>query len=221
MKYRFFLFFLLMAFSGFKLMAQEEVYEKPMEIIDTLGSGSDTPGNKKTQKEKEDARTALEKRKDKLNRLRLGGNFGLQFGNYTYINISPTAGYMAVKDRLELGGGPIFIYQRFRYSNRYSYSFFVYGLDAYARGFLYKGLFLEARYDPVNKPSYYNVDRRLWVHHLLLGAGYAAPVGKIGVINISMLYNVLNNSESIYRGTFSDRVPLILNIGFGFGIGGD
>lgn len=115
---------------------------------------------------------------------------------------------------------PILIYQRFRFSNINAISFFVYGADIYARGFLYKGLFLESRYDLVNKPSYYNLDRRLWVNHLLLGAGYAAPIGKIGVFNISLLYNVLDNDESIYQGTFSDKVPLIINMGFGFGIGG-
>ena len=127
---------------------------------------------------------------------------------------------MVIKNRLELGAGPIFIYQRVRNSSYGAVSFFVYGTDVYARGFLYKGLYLEARYDAINKSSYYYLNRRLWVHHLLLGAGYAAPIGKIGVINASVLYNVLNNRESVYRGTFSDKVPLIVNIGFGFGIGG-
>ncbi len=204
--------------------AQEEIYDKPVRVVDTLentpdGSPEENTRSAKT-KEQQNAQDAMEARKEKLNRLRIGGNFGLQFGTYTYINVSPTVGYMVVKDRLELGTGPIFIYQRYRYSSSYALSFFVYGADAYARGFLYKGLYLEGRYDPVNKPSYYNLDRRLWVHHLLLGAGYAAPIGKIGVFNISLLYNVLNNRESIYRGTFSDKVPLIVNMGFGFGIGG-
>lgn len=219
--YRLLLLFILFSSASHKLMAQEEVYDKPVEIRDTLSENkNNTSKDKKLNLQKDDAQTALEKKKEKLNRLRIGGNFGLQFGSYTYINISPTVGYLVAKNHLELGGGPIFIYQHYRYSNYYSFSFFVAGVDAYARGFLYKGLYLEARYDPVNKPSYYNTNRRLWVHHLLLGAGYAAPIGKIGVFNISLLYNVLNNNESIYRGTFSDKLPLILNMGFGFGIGG-
>lgn len=220
--YKVFILCMLFILLPARLFAQEEIYDNPIRIIDTLGgSTANKPNTKSTKSDKkDDAKTAEEKRKERLNRLRIGGNFGLQFGSYTYINISPTAGYLVAKNRLELGGGPIFIYQRYRYSNMYSYSFFVYGADAYARGFLYKGLYLEARYDPVNKPSYFNADHRLWVHHLLLGAGYAAPIGKIGVVNISLMYNVLNNSESIYRGTFSDKVPLILNVGFGFGLGG-
>ncbi len=219
-QFQLFILIILLCFSGYKLQAQEEVYERPAVIIDTLKEDKPSSKNEKTKQQKDDALTALEKRKEKLNRLRIGGNFGLQFGNYTYVNISPTVGYMVIKNRLELGAGPIFIYERYRFSNTYSVHFFVYGPDIYARGFLYKGLFLEARYDLVNKPSYFNLDRRLWVNHLLLGAGYAAPIGKIGVINVSLLYNVLNNDESIYRGTFSDKIPLIVNIGFGFGVGG-
>ena len=219
-KYSLFLLLIVLLISVKVSVAQEEVYEQPAQIIDTLETEEKVSKDTRSKEQKEDALTELEKKKEKLNRLRLGGNFGLQFGNYTYINVSPTAGYMVVKDRLELGGGPILIYQRFRFSNSSAISFFVYGADVYARGFLYKGLFLESRYDLVNKPSYYNLDRRLWVNHLLLGAGYAAPIGKIGVFNISLLYNVLDNDESIYQGTFSDKVPLIINMGFGFGIGG-
>lgn len=223
-KLRLLLFFTVILFSH-NVIAQEEIYDNPVRIIDTTYNESDNRKETSSQspEEKDDAITEMEKKKEKLNRLRIGGNFGLQFGNYTYINLSPTVGYMLAKNRLELGGGPIFIYQRFRYSNifgNYSINLFVYGADAYARGFLYKGLFLEARYDIVNKTSYFDLSKKVWVNHLLLGAGYAAPIGKIGVFNISVLYNVLDNRESIYQGTFSDRVPIIVNMGFGFGIGG-
>lgn len=207
--------------------AQEENYQ-PVQIIDSLDNISPPPASVKEKpkakpeekKENEDAKSALQKRKDNLKRLRFGGNFGLQFGSYTYINLSPTVGYMVVKKRLELGGGPIFIYERFRdYYYNNAYSFFVYGPDVYARGYIWRGLYLEARYDLVNKPSYYDIYNKIWVNHLLLGAGYAAPIGKIGSFYISAMFNVLNNKESIYRGTFGN-FPLILNMGFGFGIGG-
>jgi len=204
--------------------AQEEKYDEPIRIVDTLyneNSTEETTNSKKENtKEKEDALSALEKKKELLNRLRIGGNFGLQFGNYTYINLSPTVGYMAVKNRLEVGAGAVLIFERFRITNNFALSSFVYGADIYTRGFLYKGLYLEARYDPLYKTSYYNIDRKLWVHHLLLGAGYASSIGKIGVFNVSLLFNVLDNDESVYRGTFSSKFPLIFNVGFGFGAGG-
>lgn len=222
-RYQLFIFSILFFLTGNILLAQEEVYDKPTQIIDTLDNtynSDDKKENTKTKQQKADALSDLEKKKEKLNRVRVGGNFGFQFGNYTYVNVSPTVGYMVVNKRLELGGGPVFIYERFRYTNNFAINLFTYGSDLYARGFLYKGFYLEARYDALNKTSYFDLNRRLWVHHLLLGAGYAASIGKIGVFNISLLYNVLDNDESVYQGTFSSRLPLILNIGFGFGVGG-
>lgn len=218
------LFFTFFLFCG-KGFSQDEVYE-PGIIVDTLKSNTPAPSAKeqrqiakKEEKERDDAKTALEKKKDKLQRIRIGGSFGLQFGTFTYVNISPTIGYMAIKDRLEVGAGPIFIYERYKYTPFDKISFFVYGPDIYTRGYLWKGIYLEARYDLVNKPSYYDFNRKIWVSHLLLGGGYAAPIGKVGFFNISALFNVLNNNESIYKGTFGN-FPLILTFGFGFGLGG-
>ncbi|HQO88362.1 MAG: hypothetical protein IT274_10530 [Chitinophagales bacterium] len=213
---RLFLFFIL--FFAYSYSSAQDEYYPPIEINDASSTTEKTGKQDGEKAQEEDAMTALEKKKERLKRLRLGGIFGVQFGNFTYVNISPTVGYMVIKDRLEMGGGPIMIYQRFRYNSFDAYNFFDYGVDVYTRGFLYKGLFLEARYDLVNKPSYFNIDRRLNVHHLLLGGGYAAPISNIGVLNVSLLYNVLDNEESIHRGTFG-KFPLILTIGFGFGIG--
>ena len=85
----------------------------------------------------------MRRKKEKLNRFRIGGNFGFQFGDYIYVNLSSTVGYMAVKERLEVGGGPIFIFQRYRYAYNQAVRSFIYGVDVYSRGFVYKGLFLE------------------------------------------------------------------------------
>ncbi|MBK9330141.1 MAG: hypothetical protein IPM95_12770 [Sphingobacteriales bacterium] len=215
----FYTFFLWVFFQYKFAAAQEENYQ-PTQIIEPLDNKKSSEKGEKPKTAREDVKSAAELKKERLNRLRVGlGNFGLQFGAFTYINVTPTVGYMVIKDRLELGAGPILIYERIRYSSSTVLSFFVYGSDIYAKGYIYKGLNLEARYDFVNKPSNFYYDRRVNVHHLLLGAGYAAPIGKIGVFNASLLFNVLNNKESIYRGTFGN-FPMILNLGFGFGLGG-
>lgn len=222
-KNRLLLLFIFSFLMSHKLLAQEEIYDQPVRIIDTLNNSTSVKKEKEkidVKQNKDDAKTEEEKRKDRLNRIRIGlGNFGLQFGTYTYIQATPTVGYVAIKDRLEVGAGPILIYQRIKYSSTYSESFFVYGADIYARGYVYKGAYLESRYDLVNKPSYYDANKRLNVSHLLLGAGYAQRMGKIGSFNATILFNVLNNKESIYRGTFGN-FPMILNFGFNFGIGG-
>src|SRR5688572_11858407 len=42
-------------------------------------------------------------------RLFFGGNFGLQFGSYTYVDISPMVGYK-ITERLAAGVGATYIY---------------------------------------------------------------------------------------------------------------
>lgn len=209
-----------MAFSLSK--AQEEIYQ-PASIQDTViqGAQPEQPAKTKKQDNKkqiEDAMTKAEKRANILQHLRVGGNFGLQFGSYTYINISPTLGYVFLKDRLEVGGGPIFIYERFKYSSTLAYNYFVTGMDAYAKGYIFKGLYGMAQFDLINKPSYFNYDTRVNVPHFLIGAGYSVPMGRIGYFNIQALFSVINNNETIYKGTFGN-FPLILNMGFSFGMG--
>jgi hypothetical protein len=217
--------FVIISFS----LAQEEIYdnsnknnnrietseELPKDDNTTIRNNKRTNNNEIEEDEKENEEEST--KKFDPSKLRIGGNFGLQFGSYTYVNLSPTVGYLFLKDRLQLGAGPIFIYQSIRYTNNFRQKSFVYGADIYARGYVWKGVYLQAQYDLVNKESYYNFGQRLNVHHLLLGGGYAQPIGNAASFYISMLYNVINNDESVYQGTFG-KIPLILNIGFGIGI---
>lgn len=221
--------FLLLVLGTFNAQAQEENYEST--TIKTSPAMSDTvPGPVKSGAEQPDetGKVAGEKKFDPK-KLRLGlNNFGFQIGSYynyniIFLQVSPTIGYLFWKDHLELGTGPIFIYQRYKEVNTgFKYNFFTYGASFYTRGYIWKGLFGQAQYDFVNKPSTaggYIRDYRVNVHHLLLGAGYSTPIGKAGNFFISALFNVINSDESIYRGTFGD-FPLILNIGFGMGFPG-
>jgi hypothetical protein len=206
------------------IFAQEENYDMPKPkapvYLDTDEElPNSAPQTNKKSNTSNSATDSVPPRKFNPSKLRIGGNFGLQFGNYTYVNISPTVGYLFLKDRMEAGAGPVFMYQSFRdpYSN-YKESYALYGGDLYARGYIWKGIFAQAQYDLINKESYYD-EKRLNVHHLLVGGGYSTPIGGAGSFYVSLLYNVLNNDESVYQGTFGD-FPLIMNIGFGIGIGG-
>lgn len=219
------LFLSVLFCTSLSLKAQEEIYQ-PTTIRDTViaTENSSTPDDNVKKKEQstdkkvqdEDARTKEEKKLDRMRHLRFGGNFGLQFGSYTYINISPTVGYLYLKDRLETGGGPIFIYERYRFSNTVSYNFFVTGMNVYTRGYIFRGLYAMAQFDLINKPSYVTYNKRVTVPHFLIGAGYSVPMGKVGFFNIQAMFSVINNSETIYRGTFGN-FPLLLTMGFSFG----
>lgn len=215
-----FIFFVLFFISSHTLLAQEEIYDQPIIILDTLEKTNNSQGKEKITVQKDDAKTEIEKKKEMLNRIRVGlSNFGFQIGTYTSLQGTPTISFMAIPNRLEVGVGVVLAYYRIRFTNNTSQSFFAYGANIFARGYVYKGIFLAAQYDLINKPSYYDAYKKVNVHHILLGAGYAQPMGKIGYFNTSLLFNVLNNEESFYRGSFGN-FPLIFNIGFTFGLGG-
>ncbi len=214
------IFFVLSIISSHKLLAQEEIYDQPIIVIDTLENTNNSSKKEKINVQKEDAKTEIEKKKEMLNRIRVGiGNFGFQFGTYTTIQATPTVSYMVINNRLEMGVGAILAYYRIKYSTNNAESFFVYGADLFVRGYVYKGAYLTAQYDLINKPSYYDAYKKVNVHHILLGAGYAQKLGKIGYINASLQFNVLNSKESFYRGSFGN-FPLVFSLGFTFGLGG-
>lgn len=215
------IFILLFCFYN-QLQAQEEIYDQPIIIKDTLESTNRNRNDNKNEKieVQKDVKTEIEKKKEMLNRIRVGlSNFGFQIGTYTTLQGTPTISFMTIPNRLEFGVGAVLAYYRISYASNFSQSFFAYGVDIFARGYVYKGLFLAAQYDLINKPSYYDAYKKVNIHHILLGAGYAQPMGKIGYFNTSLLFNVLNNEESFYRGSFGN-FPLIFNIGFTFGLGG-
>jgi hypothetical protein len=73
-------------------------------------------------------------------RLFFGGNFGLTFGDFTFINVSPQVGYR-VTEKFSLGTQINFIYQ----SNKISYAPNVYDKSEYA----YVGLGVFGRFNPI------------------------------------------------------------------------
>ena len=100
--------FLLIAFVFFsteKLFAQEEIYQ-PIKVTDTLYENTNKSETKKLDrserrkelKEQENARTEEEKKKEMLDRFRIGLNdISIQIGAVTTLSMSATVGYMVVK----------------------------------------------------------------------------------------------------------------------------
>lgn len=161
---------------------------------------------------------------------RMGGIFGLQFGNFTSVELSPTFAYNVI-ERLQIGAGFKFLYlgQRgnfFDPRTGQTYPGFrttMYGPSIFTRVMIWDRLFAHAEYEMINKEPFYTNDRskRINVHHLLLGGGYAFQVGQAGDMYITILFDAINNNESIYRGNFGiGRVPVVIKLGFGFGATG-
>ncbi|MFT3701803.1 MAG: hypothetical protein QM802_05520 [Agriterribacter sp.] len=144
-------------------------------------------------------------------KLFVGGNFGLNFGTSTFINVSPQIGYR-FNDYLAAGVGVNF--------NYYSYKYFNYdGSDLYRESLGYSGLNVFGRVYPVKfiliqaqpelnyswgSRKYYDGSAKdklpgQFVPSLLLGGGAAIPMGgRNGALLLMMQYDVLQEQRSPY-----------------------
>lgn len=144
----------------------------------------------------------------------IGGNFGLQFGTTTVVNLSPQVGYR-VTDKFVPGIGITYIYYNYRnpYTNsRYETS--IYGGSVFGKYFFTDNLFAHAEYEELNLEGYdiyLNKYSRIWVPSLFVGGGYNQPLGQRGFIQLLLLFEVLQDRNSPYY-----RNNPVVRIGFGF-----
>ncbi len=189
---------------------------------------------KKNEKKKEGETQLLEYnstnngKKWDWSKARIGGNFGISYSTGAlFVDLSPTFGYK-INKVVEVGGGFKMLYYRDKYAtidlvNTFEYKSITYGPMVFGRFTVWDGVFLAAQYEMANKNPIANVtrdnfDSRINVHHLLIGGGYSQSLGQAGNLNISLLYDVIDDPNSNYQfGTFGS-FPLILNISAGFGI---
>jgi hypothetical protein len=161
---------------------------------------------------------------------RIGGNFGLGFGPITFVDVSPSFGYFVIPEKWQVGIGSKLMY--FRSNQPYNvidpfgnvstipaYSTFTYGGGVFTNYQFWQGLMGHVEFEMINKDSFFDITRRVNVPHLLIGGGYMQPIGRSGNFFIAALFNVLDQDESIYAGSFGN-FPLIIRTGFGFGFPG-
>jgi hypothetical protein len=153
-------------------------------------------------------------------RVRFGGNFGLQLGTNTFIDISPTAAYQ-VTERFQLGAGITYQYFRFRTFNPVTnqrgnaVGNSLYGGRGFARFFPVSTFFAQAEYEMLNS-AFFNFNsgeiERGWVPSAFIGGGYFQNFGngRSGFM-ATILYNVLweqNRTRSPYGS------PWVVRVGF-------
>jgi hypothetical protein len=150
--------------------------------------------------EPEYASDTLPKLRDKLF---FGGNIGLTFGSYTYINVSPIIGYR-IFPQLSGGVGVIFEYMKDnRYAN-YSFETTIYGGKIFLQSVLFKYLILYVEdnilslerkyYDAVHN---YPNDGRFTLNVPWIGGGFYQKAGRGGMY-FMILFNLNNSSNSPY-----------------------
>lgn len=149
-------------------------------------------------------------------RIWFGGGVGLSFGTVTAIQLDPMLGYkvdQAGKFSVGLGGS----YWYFR-DNRFvpPYTLEGYGYRTFARYRFIQQFFAHAEFLHLNVDRYnFATDRfqRIWVPHLLVGAGYTQSLGGRSAIFFQVLFDILQDPNSVY----ANQGPIVSGgIGVGF-----
>jgi hypothetical protein len=166
------------------------------------------------QAQDEEEQEPVEKGFKKEN-LFFGGNFGLSFGNYTLINVSPQVGYRFSR-YFSAGTGVNFIYTSSKFFG-YRENYGVAGLNVFGRAYPIQQIFVqlqpEANYtwgkQKYDNQTEFKLDGKV-VPSLLAGAGVAIPVGQRGAMLVMVQYDVLQQARSPYGNN-----PFV-SIGFNF-----
>lgn len=169
----------------------------------------------------QDEETEEKKGFDK-DRLFIGGNFGLSFGNYTLINVSPQVGYRFNRF-VAAGAGINFIYssQKFYYTNNdyYKENFGVGGLNVFGRFYPIEYAFVQAQPElnyVWGKRKYsgniYPEEKLAgkYVPSLLGGVGGAIPMGGRGAFIVMIQYDLLQQTYNPYGS------KAFISVGFNF-----
>jgi hypothetical protein len=159
-----------------------------------------------------------------IDRIFFGGNFGMQFGTITNIEVSPLMGYH-ITPRLSAGLGARFEYFKDK-GLIYPYETTIYGGSVFSRFVIIQnlgeglslgintGVFTQAEYEMLSlereyfEPPY-NGTGRFLVHSVLVGGGIIQPIGRRSAFLISVLYNLNESARSPYNNP-------IVRIGFIF-----
>lgn len=164
--------------------------------VSTAQDYAQDPAPPKASTEKKDPRPLKD-------RLYFGGGVNLMFGTVTNLGVSPMVGYK-VDQKGKWSSGIIVNYNYFsdnRYNPKYESS--TYGGSLFTRYRVIPQLFVHAEYNQQNYELYNpfsDVGRREWVPFLLLGGGYAQPVGGNSFITFQALWDVIQDPRSPYGG---------------------
>lgn len=139
-----------------------------------------------------------------IDKVFFGGNFGLQVGSVTYVNLAPIVGYK-VTDRYRVGVGINYIY-----TNYFGHANHLIGGRLFQQFFVWKGILLHAEYEFMNYPTNYTQPSGKPIHNIAnafnVGAGYQQNFGRRAFTNVIVLYNVIHDrANTIYNTPWSLR----------------
>ncbi len=125
-------------------------------------------------------------------RINIGGGFGLSFGSYTYIQVSPVISY-AVSSNFYLGLGLDYTYYKdSRYSYSYVYEGSIWAPKIFARYFI-GDFFAQAeiqKYYYKNVYNSLNPSEMISETHYYAGGGYRSWVGANSFMYVMVLFDL-------------------------------
>jgi YHS domain-containing protein len=147
-------------------------------------------------------------------RIWFGGGIGLSFGTVTAIQVDPMIGYKVdQKGKFSVGLGGSYWYFN---DNRFDANFSAYGYRIFSRYRVIQPLYAHVEFLHMNLEGQelFTLERqRIWVPHLLVGAGYVQQLAGRSSVFIQVLFDVLQDPNSIYR----DTGPIFMGgVGIGF-----
>jgi hypothetical protein len=188
--------FLLAVLITPSLMAQNDEYYRPDSLRKEKPERKEVPPvEEKTPQQKPvlAEKKKLEDFKDRkfIDRLRLGGSFGLSLGTVTNINLSPMAGY-ELTEKLVGGVGATIMYFRYKY---YDINAAYYGGRAFMMYNVIPVVNIIGEFEALNVEGSYQ--KRQWLGSPMLGASYSQPLGGrfIKAVHLTALYNLSYDSQ--------------------------
>lgn len=154
------------------------------------------------QRDSTEARSDRKDPRPFKDRLYFGGGLGLSFGSVTSIQVEPLVGYkIDQKNKWSAGLGISYWYFK---DNRVSlpYETTVYGYRVFNRYRFIENLYGHVEYQQLSFELFNNFSdqlQRQWVPFLLVGGGYAAPLGGRTYLVAQVLWDVIQDQNSPYR----------------------
>ncbi len=142
-------------------------------------------------------------------RLRYGGSFGATFGDITFVEISPTVGYLLTDQfMVGLGGRYMYFEERFRFTR---YTTNIYGANTFAQYFFMENFIAHTEFEVLNLDDRFIPDERVNVNSFFVGGGYRSMISDRSFASILVLFNLTEDANTPYTNP-------VVRVNFGFGI---
>jgi hypothetical protein len=166
-------------------------------------------GSSSSKEQKKSKKSSPVKQQSNIkDKIVVGGGLDLQFGDITFIGVTPLVGYY-ITDKLLAGG--IFTYRFVQYNYLVpKYSTSTFGVAPFVRYDIFKGIFAHVEYEALYGEWNYR-DDPFWITSFFVGGGYNARIGNRGFAGVYILWNLTEDPNNrIYNN------PVLR---FSFGVG--